>query len=348
MQPLLFTIALFASFAAAQNSNPVTEQSTTRLLLLNKGDTSLSMFDPIRRRETQRLAVGEQPSALAVSRDGRLAAVHGRREGSHLSTLTLIEIPSATTLGSYRVEPERPTKSGTKDRGAAPALRFLPGGRQLLVADPAAQQLLLFDIERKAVVRTVQTKDVSPQQLAVSDNGQLAFTTNPTCGALAILDLRAGREQPNSVIPTGSGCTDLAVSPTDGLVWLANRTTETLHLFDPEAKRRIASIELPAAPTRLAFTPDGTQALTTCSDTGDVLVIDVRKRTLRRRIEITGDNSEVSCLPVAVCVEPGGQYAWAACTRGEFLAILDLTTGELIDRIPTRPGPGPMAFATPR
>ena len=350
MQPLLFTIALFAGFAAAQSGDQAMEQNATCLLLLNKGDASVSLFDPIGRRETERIAVGQRPNALAVSQNGRLAAVRCRGSSPSRDTLTLIEIPSAKSLGTYPIDDGNPVKdlAETDDRGPPQALHFLPGDRQILVADAPAQQLLLFDLDHKAVVRTIPTKGMSPYQLAVSGNGHQAFTTNLACEALTVVDLCEGSKQPTRVIQTGAGSTDLAICPTDGLAWLANEATEMVHIFDPDAGQRTASIELPAAPTKLTFTPDGSMALTTCSGAGEVLVFDTRKKTLRKRIELTGDNSEVSCLPVAICVEPGGQYAWVGCTRGEFLAILDLATGELVDRIPTRPGPGPMAFATPR
>lgn len=350
MHPLLFTIALFAGFAAAQSDDRKSEKSPTCLLLLNKGDASVSIFDPIGRRETERIAVGGHPQALAVSQDGRLAALHSPGHGRSLGTLTLIEVSSAKSLGSYPIDHGRPTKDLVRTVEGDPprALQFLPGDQQLLVADAHAQRLLLFDIDRKAVARTIPTAGVSPQLLMVSRDGHLTITTNPTSRALAILDLREGGELPARVIPTDPGATDLAICPADGRVWLANQTTETVHVFDPGTRQRTASIELPDAPTKLAFTPAGDLALATCPRAGDVLVFDTRKQTLRRRIEITGDNSEVSCLPYALCVEPGGLYAWVGCTRGEFLAILDLATGELVDRIPTRPGPGPMAFATPR
>ena len=51
-------------------------------------------------------------------------------------------------------------------------------------------------------------------------------------------------------------------------------------------------------------------------------------------------------LPIGICVQPDGDFAWIACQRGEFLAVIDLQTLAMVDRVQARRGPDGMAFAS--
>ena len=48
---------------------------------------------------------------------------------------------------------------------------------------------------------------------------------------------------------------------------------------------------------------------------------------------------------MGLCTDPEGHFAWVACGRGEFVAVLDLRAGKLVDRIPAGHGPDGIAYA---
>jgi hypothetical protein len=50
-------------------------------------------------------------------------------------------------------------------------------------------------------------------------------------------------------------------------------------------------------------------------------------------------------MPLGVCVQTDSKFAYVACVRGEFLAVVDLGKWEVVDRIATGQGPDGMAWA---
>ncbi|MCK5940519.1 MAG: gluconolaconase, partial [Planctomycetes bacterium] len=54
-----------------------------------------------------------------------------------------------------------------------------------------------------------------------------------------------------------------------------------------------------------------------------------------------------SSLPLGVVSGADGRRAYVTCARGEFVAVVDLTNGEVVDRIDTRAGPDGVAYARP-
>ena len=66
-----------------------------------------------------------------------------------------------------------------------------------------------------------------------------------------------------------------------------------------------------------------------------------------REVSIHGDRSEQSSLPVGVTSGSDGRRAYVTCARGEFVAVVDLASAEVVDRIDARKGPDGVAYARP-
>jgi DNA-binding beta-propeller fold protein YncE len=95
----------------------------------------------------------------------------------------------------------------------------------------------------------------------------------------------------------------------------------------------------------IAFTADGSHALVTCAEGGVLQVFDGKTRTLRHEVSIAGDRSEQGSLPMGVTTDDEGLRAYVTCGRGEFVAVIDLMKGELVDRLPARKGCDGIAWA---
>ena len=343
---------VLACAAAAQAPGPDPDPSTTqaRLLVLNKAEATVSLFDPATRREVGLVDVGNGPHEVAVSPDGRTAVVsnYGNRDPG--STLTLIDIVGAESLGNMMLVGEEGAGNEQKLRTylRPHGLTFLPDGRHVVVTSESTRRLLVVDIDRREVIRTLPTKQPSLHLLALSVDGRTAFGTSPDGGTLNVLDLSADGSSAAAIIATGAGAEGLAISPDGGEVWVCNRATDSVSIVDSAARTIIAELHTTASPMRVAFTPDGAHALVSCAEAGQLLVFETGTRRLSQTVELSGDNSEQSSMPVGICVQPDGRFAWVACTRGEFLAVIDLQNFEFVDRVKARRGPDGMAFAQPR
>jgi YVTN family beta-propeller protein len=180
--------------------------------------------------------------------------------------------------------------------------------------------------------------------VALAADGAHAFGASIADGTLGRFALD-GSDKEAPVLKTGDGSEGIGVAPGSGEVWVANRQADTLSVVDPDGRKVLQELPTARFPIRVAFTPDGACALVSCAEAGEVQVWSTKTKKLVHTIELLGDRTENSPLPIGICVEPEGAFAWIACNRGEWLAVVDLHTWAIVDRVPARKGPDGMAFA---
>jgi YVTN family beta-propeller protein len=128
-----------------------------------------------------------------------------------------------------------------------------------------------------------------------------------------------------------------------GELWVGNRAEDTLAVLDASTLDERARIPCAKMPIRLAFTPDGSRVLATCAASDEVRVFDARSRKELRTIAIPGGSGPST--PVGLLVEPGGGYAFVACTAARKIAVIDFSNWTVTGNIETGGGPDGMAWA---
>lgn len=349
--PLVFVIQVFAAgvIAQAPAAKPASGADAPafaeRLLVCNKGDRSLSIFDPATREQVALVPTGEGPHEVAVAPDGRTAVVADYGAQKPGSTLTVVDLVAARVDRTIELHVAAPAAADGDRRLLRPhGIRYLDGDRVVFTSE-VAHRLVCWDLRRDRPDRTWSTPQATVHMVALSPDGATAHATSIKDGDLAMFDLRADGVEPIAVVPTGDGAEGIAVNPANGEVWVGNRAANTVSVVDAKARAVVATIATGDFPFRIAFTPDGARALVSCAEGGDVQVFDAVKRTLVRAIAIGADGSELSAMPMGICVDADGKRAFVACGRGEFVAVLDLTAGRLAHKIPARAGPDGIAFA---
>lgn len=325
-----------------------------RLIVLNKAAGTASLFDPTTRKEVAVVEVGIGPHEVAVAPDGRTAVVCNYGDQRPGDSLTILDVPGQRAVATFalrgidRVDGEDRERSWLRPHG----IQYLADGRHVVVTSEQTRRLLLIDVTAQTVVRTLPTPQPQLHMVAVAADGSRAFGASlrdGTMGTFALAEAMADRAAPAAAmattIATGAGAEGIAVRPHSNEVWVANRAADTLSVVDPDTGRVTAELATAAFPIRVAFTPDGSHALVSCAEAGEVQVFDCAARTLAHSIELLGDKTELSPLPIGICVAADGTFAFVACARGEFLAVVDLATFRLVDRIPAGPGPDGMAWA---
>lgn len=337
-RPAVLVLTLLSACAAAGRR---TSPTIDRLLVCNKQDASVSIFDPATRRELAVLPTGEGPHEVAVAPDGRTAVVSdygGQRPGSTLTVIDVVAMKVQRTIAL--TEPgaggDRERRTFLRPHGSA----FLDD-THLAVTSEAARALLIVDLAAGRVERVLPTPQTTMHMVALSPDRARAFATSIREGNVALFDL-GGTDAPR-IVRTGDGAEGLAVCAATGEAWIGNRAADTVSVIDPATGAVIA--ELPAGdfPFRVAFAGD--RALVSCAESGEVIVFDARSRRRLAAISISADGSEQSPLPMGVAVDPDGRFAWVSCNRGEFVAVLDLAQGRCVDRIAARAGPDGIAYA---
>ena len=88
---------------------------------------------------------------------------------------------------------------------------------------------------------------------------------------------------------------------------------------------------------RLRFTPDGRLVLISDLDAGDLLILDRATRKDLKRIKLGSQ-------PAGILIPPDGARAYVAVTGDNNIAVIDLKTFDLVDRISTGQNPDGMAW----
>ena len=344
----LLALALAAATLPAQET-AAAPAPLSRLIVLNKAEATASLFDPATRKEVALVPVGDGPHEVAVAPDGRTAVVcnyGGQKPGL---SLTVIDVLAATALRTFELRGEEPAADSAEKKPVAylrpHGIQFLPDGRHVAITSEQTRRLLLVDVDRGEVVRALPTRQRSLHMVALAADGKRAFGTSLRDGMLGCFDLADPAPKDAALLPTGDGAEGLAIAPASGEVWVANREVDTLSIVAADGGKVLQELATSRLPIRVAFTPDGAHALVSCAEAGEVQVFDAKDRKLLHTIVLQGDKTELSPLPIGICMEPDGARAWVACQRGEFLAVVDLKTFAMVDRVPARKGPDGMAFA---
>lgn len=332
--------SVLAAHVAAQADAP--PATVDRLLVANKAEHTVSIFDVATRKELVRLPTGEGPHEVAVSDDGRTAVVSDYGAQKPGSTLTVIDLVASKVLRTIEL---------SFADGEERKLLLRPHGLQFVarhevaVTSERARRLAIVDIAAGVVRRTVTTPQTTMHMVAAGTDRQRLAATSIREGSVALFDLREGAAASPKIVPTGEGAEGLAVHATKGEVWVGNRAANTASVVSLETAEVIAELPTADFPFRMVFTPDGKLLLVSCAEGGVVQLFDVDKRAAVGAIDIHGDSSELSALPMGLCVDPEGLRCYVACGRGEFIAVLDLRERTVVARLPAGRGADGIVYA---
>ncbi len=314
------------------------------LLVANKTDSTVSLIALPSGEVRATLPTGEGPHEVAVSPDGRLAAVSDYGRSAPGSTVTVLDVEAATVVRSVQLgEHRRPH-----------GLAWLPDGR-LLVTTEASRSLLVVDPKDGKVLAATPTGQEVSHMVVATPDGRRAFVANIGSGSVTVVDLVERRKVRD--VPTGAGAEAIAVSPDGKQVWVGNRAADTLTVMDAATLEVLAQIPCPGFPIRMALTPDGKRVLVSCARSGEVAVFDgsSRKELFRRKLDLAsvkdagsrlfGDRFGESPVPVGLLVAPDGGRAWVAATQADAVVALDPGTLEVIGLLRAGREPDGMAYS---
>lgn len=339
-------LALSTGAQDAAPTPPSAPRTEGRLLVCNKADHSLSIFDPATRTEIAVLRTGDGPHEVAVSPDGRTAVVSdygAQKPGSTLTVVDLVRNEVIRTIELVRTETAADGTVATKALPRPHGIRFVDA-TTLVFTSESSRRLARLDLPSGKVTRTWTTPQATMHMVALSPDGRSAHATSIKEGDLATFALDGDDGKAAWVVPTGAGAEGLAVHPRTGEVWVGNRAANTVTVVDPKMGKAGEPFATADFPFRIVFTPDGSHALVSCAEGGEVQVYDAATKQLVKSIAIGADGSELSAMPMGLCTDPEGARCYVACGRGEFVAVLDLKAGTVVDKLKARAGPDGIAF----
>lgn len=329
--PLLFVVLATGSHAQT-------------LLVANKSEASVTLFELPAAKAVATLATGEGPHEVAVSPDARRAIVtdYGVR-GKPGRSLTLVDVPKRELLGRIEL-PE-----GSKPHG----VQWLDNRRAVVTAE-GVRSLLLVDVDARKVTQTIVVDQDVAHMLAADPATGRAFTANIGSGTATAVDLQSGEKLQD--LASGAGSEGIALARGGAELWVTNRAADTVTVFNAATLEKLADIPLAGFPIRAEADEARGLVYVTIPAVDALVAIDVAKRQEAWRIDfdippdrtrktLFGDRLPDSSIPIGVQLSGDGKHLFVAHTNSHVVSVWDADTREQVRVIASGLEPDGMAWS---
>jgi YVTN family beta-propeller protein len=283
------------------------------LLVGNKGEDTLSFVDLRTGAELGRAKTGRMPHEIAVSPDGRQAAVVAYGG----TTIDVFDVRSRAKLRTIELAPNQ----------GPHGLIWLPDGR-LVATTERSRTVTLVDTRAGDKVTTVRTDQQGTHMVAVSPDRKRAYTANIPAGTVTVIDLAAGAKLRDLTV--GGRPEGIALSRGGGELWVADLEGARVQAFDTKSFRKLAEVKTGPVPIRVAVSPDGRWVVTSNLGNGGLTVINARTRKAAREVPVSG---EEAAAQVTILFSADGKRLYAAETGRDQVAEVDFATGKVLRRL---------------
>lgn len=317
---MLIGLAALAALACGQGpaSGPVEQPVPApgvrgTLLVGNKGEDSLSFIDLATGRELGRAPTGRMPHEIAVSPDGRQAAVvaYGGR------TIDIFDVRTREKLRTIDLSPNE----------GPHGIAWLRDGRIVVTAE-RSNSLVIVDPQNRDAVRAIGTGQPGSHMVAVTPDSSRAFTANMAAGTVSVIDLVAGVKLRD--IPVGGRPEGIALTTNGSTLWVADLDGARVQAFDARSFEWEAEFGTGQVPIRVAASPDGRWIVTSNLGDGTLSVIDQRSGRVARTIRVSGERAAGQ---VTILFSRDGRRLYVAETGRNRVAEVDFASGRVLRRL---------------
>lgn len=290
------------------------------LIIGNKGENSVSFVDLKSGRVRAKVPTAAMPHEVAVSPDGRRAAVVAYGG----NTIDMFDVASASLIERIDLGANR------RPHG----LVWLPDNRIIATTEGSDTLTVVLANARGAPdrVSAIPTGQKGSHMVAVHANatgGDTAYVANMVSASVSVIDLD-GRTATRNV-PVGSEPEGIALSPNGRRLWVTDRKGDAVHVFDTATMRRMSTLPTGAVPIRVLLSPDGRTAVTSNYGAGTLSLFDTATMKPTRTIRVSGDPKRAQ---VTILFSRDGRRLYVAETAPNQVAEVDMTSGRILRRLP--------------
>jgi DNA-binding beta-propeller fold protein YncE len=307
-----------------------------RLLVTQKGDTSLAIVDPAAGKVIASVPEGGVTGhEVIASPDGRLAYVpiYGNsgvgKPGTDGRNMVVIDIASQKVVGNldfgHPVRPHMPI--------------FGPKDGLLYVTTELDQAITLIDPKTLKIVGSIPTGQPQSHMLALSHDGRRGYTANVGPGTVSVLDIPARKTL--AIIPISGATQRISISNDDRWVFTADQKEPRLAVIDTATNQVKSWVPLDGLGYGSAPTPDGRWLLIAIPDKNKVDVIDLKTMKAAPSVAVCSD-------PQETLVRPDGKTAYVSCAGSSQVAEIDLASWKVARLIATGKSTDGLAWAEAR
>ncbi len=321
----------FTAISYQPGTNKKNKEGT--LILANKSANNVYFIERSTGKTIKKISTGYAPHEVEVSGDGKTAVVsnYGDRE------------KPGNTLSIYDVEKGILKKTLDLGKHTHPhGMDWIDGSQKLLVTTEGSKRLLLVDVEKEKIIKSIKTEQEISHMVAVGRKNQRAYVSSIRTGNVTVIDLNTG--EIISQIYSGKGAEGLDVSPDGKELWVTNRADNTLSVFNTGNLELIQKIDCGKFPIRAKFSPDGKYFVVSNAESGHISVFDAQNKELIKKIKLTppvpkGKDKdryfaefEGSSVPIGIVV-PDNKTAYVANTHSDVITVFNLKELKIVKHI---------------
>lgn len=165
-------------------------------------------------------------------------------------------------------------------------------------------------------------------------------SSNMGGGSVTIFDFKSGDKL--ETVSTGKECEGVGIAPDGKTIWAGNRAEDTISVIDMATRKVVKKIDSKGFPYRVQFTPNGKWALIPHAMSGELVVCDVAKMEVARRIKVGSTGVKISApdpSPAGVWPYADSNFALVTVRNDDSVVVVDLNSGETLSRIPVQKSP---------
>ena len=348
---------------------PTQAQSTPRrtLLALSKKAHTLSIVDPVTLKVLAQLPVGPDPHEVIATADGKRAYVSnmGMGEmgmGESYHEVDVLDLVSQKSLPNIDIAP----------LSAPHGLDFQDGKVWLTVQGSKA--IARIDPATAKVDWIMGTGQDWTHMIYVTPDAQHIYASNAHSGTISLFEKALSKQfffkgkgpggpgphgpfsngpNPNdhqgppqpqkqweqTLVKVSPGSEGFDVSPDGRQLWTASGMNGNVAIIDLASKKVVATLKGKVdGANRVKFTPDGHWVFVSSLSTGDLVVFDAVARKEIKRISLGHGAAGIQ-------MDGPDNRVFIGCSMDDYVAVVDLTSLELIGKVDVGGMPDGLAIA---
>ncbi len=328
---MLFSLVLLS--AAVPAGLAQLHAQAGRLLVAQKGDTSMAIVDPVAGTVIASVEEGGVTGhEVAGSPDGRFAVVpiYGNsgvgKPGTDGKNIVVIDLATKKIVSNIEF-----------DHGVRPHCAiFGPKDGMLYVSTELDQSITVIDPKTWRVVGSIPTGQPESHMFTISHDGLHGYTANVGPGTVSVLDMKARKTL--GVIPISGQTQRITISNDDRWVFTADQTKPQMAVIDTKTNKVAHWVPLSGFGYGAAVTKDGRWLLMPIPVKNVVDVVDLTTMKVVRTVAVGAD-------PQEVLTGPDGKVAYVSCMGVNRVDEIDLATWKVVRSIATGKGSDGLGWA---
>jgi len=281
------------------------------LLVGNKAEDTLSVIALASGEELARLPTGKMPHEIAISPDGKQAAVVAY--GS--TTIDIFDVANRTKVKTIDLSPnQRPH-----------GLLWLSDGR-LVATTEGSESVAVVATDGK--LTSISTGQKGTHMIVVAPDNRTAYTANIAAGTVSVLDLKAAKKLRDLTI--GGKPEGLALTKRGRELWVGDLDAPRVSIWDTRTGKKIAEQPVDPVAIRVLASPDGKLVATSNIASGTINLFDAETRAPIKTIKVSGEATKGQ---VTLLFSADSKRLYAAETGHDKVVEIDVASGEVLRRI---------------